>query len=133
MNTKDEIKEMENKPGYYKHNDFHYIETKEKDIVELKANITENALNGYGTIHGGIIFGLGDNAMGLLAYKLGKPAVTLSSNISYLRPGKGKYIKARAEMIKSGTNTCFLRCNIYDDNEVLIATMDGNYFNINNK
>ena len=58
----------------------------------------------------------------------GRSAVTLSANITYLKPGKGNYITAQAEIVKYGKQTAFAKCNIYNEKEELIATMDGNYF-----
>jgi uncharacterized protein (TIGR00369 family) len=69
--------------------------------------------------------------MGMIARSTGRNAVTLSANITYLKPGKGKALKATGQMIKNGKTTCFLRANIYNDNDELIATMDSNYFYIN--
>ena len=91
------------------------------------SDIREESLNPYGFAHGGLIFGLGDTAMGILSRSSGRKAVTLNSTINYLRPVVGKILRAEAEMIKDGKKTCLLRCNFYDENNKLTATMDGNY------
>lgn len=118
--------------GFIKHNNFSLIDIDKENLkVTLKADLNENSLNTYGIAHGGLIFGLGDTAMGVTAKLTGKNAVTLSSNITYLKPAKGAYLIAKSEIIKNGKNTCYLRCNIYDEKEVLVSTMDGNYFYIN--
>ena len=132
MDLKRQIEKFENTEGFIKNNNIHFIDIDENNIVTLQANITQDSLNPYNNVHGGVIFGLGDTAMGIVAAINGKPAVTISSNISYLKPAKGKYLKAMAEMIKDGNNVCFLRCNIYNDKEILVATMEGNFFYINN-
>lgn len=117
--------------GFIKHNNFSLIDCDKENLkTTLKADLNENSLNPYGIAHGGLIFGLGDTAMGVTARLTGKNAVTLSSNITYLKPAKGAYLLAKAEMIKNGKNTCYLRCNIYDEKENLVSTMDGNYFYI---
>ncbi len=121
------LSDMENKNGFFKNNNFHVVEaTKEQCII--RADLTENSMNPYGIAHGGLIFGLGDVVMGMLARATGTKAVTLSANINYLKPGTGKYLIGKAEMIKNGKSTCVLRANIYNDQEELVATMDSNYF-----
>lgn len=129
MDYKKLLDDMENKAGFFKHNNFH-VEKALKNECIIRANLTEDSMNPYGIAHGGIIFGLGDVTMGMLARATGKAAVTLSANINYLKPGTGKYLLAKSEMIKNGKTTCVLRANIYNDKEELIATMDSNYYYI---
>lgn len=124
---------LEDTPGFYKHNNFHLVSEKRGEEVELKVELTENSLNPYGYAHGGLIFGLGDNAMGIIARGTGRYAVTLNANITYLKPATGKYLIAKAKIIKNGKSTSFLRCDIYNDKEILVASMDANYFYIDIK
>ena len=115
--------------GFINHNNYELVESNDKTAT-LKVNLGEDALNPYGVAHGGLIFGLGDTAMGVVAYNTGKKGVTLSSTINYLKPATGEYLIAKAEMIKDGKNTSYLRTNIYNDKDILVATMDGNYYYI---
>ena len=123
------LEEMENKEGFFHNNDYHIIKNEKEDIV-IKVNITPNSLNPYGSAHGGLIFGLGDTVMGIIAYKTGKKAVTLDANINYLKPGLGKYLIGKGKLVKKGKNTCFIRSDIYNDKNDLIATMSGTYYYI---
>lgn len=128
MDKEELIEQLENNPGFYKHNNYKLVNYKKEEFVELKAEINENSLNPYGFAHGGVIFGLGDTAMGILARTTGRKAVTLNANISYLRPIKGKYFIAKAILIKSGKNTACLRADIYNDENKISAIMDSNYY-----
>ena len=128
-NIEDEMK-FATTSGFIYNNNFELVDKEDEVSATLKAKITDSSLNPYGIAHGGFIFGLGDTAMGVLARTTGRKAVTLSSNISYLKPSTGEYLIAKSEMIKNGKTTCFLRCNIYNDKDVLVATMDGNYYYI---
>ena len=121
------LDEMENGPGFFKHNNFH-IEKINKSECIIRADLTKNSMNPYNIVHGGLTFGLGNVTMGMLARANGKKAVTLNASINYLKAGTGKYLKAQAEIIKNGKTTCVLRANIYNDQEELIATMDSNYY-----
>ena len=130
MIRKEEIRKLEN--GFFKHNHYHVEKIKEKEIV-LKADITDTSNNPYGFTHGGFIFGLGDTLMGILAYRSGKKAVTLDANISYLKPGTGKYLIAKGQIIKEGSNICFTKSDIYNDQKELVATLTGTYYYIEKK
>lgn len=120
---------LEEKEGFFQHNNYHILELSEEKI-ELRVDLNENSMNPYGIAHGGLIFGLGDTVMGMLASKNGKNVVTLNANISYLSKGKGKYLVATGELIKEGKTTAVARAYIYNDEKKLIATMDGTYYYI---
>ena len=128
----DILQKMEEEPGFFHHNHYHVAEIG-NDFVLLRADLDEDSLNPYGFAHGGLIFGLGDTAMGMIAARGGRKAVTLTSNINFLKKGKGKFITAKAEIIKEGKSTSFTRANIYDEEKTLIAVMDANYYYINEK
>lgn len=123
------LKKLENSSGYFKHNNCHIISATTTG-VEMRADLTENSLNPYDTAHGGLIFGLGDTAMGMT---IGQKALTITADITYLKPGTGKYLTAKAKQIKAGQKICFAECNIYNDKEELIATMSGSYYLIKEK
>ena len=118
------------KKDFIQNNHYQLIELEDGIKAVGEAELRDESLNPYGYAHGGFIFGLGDTAMGLVAKSTGKTPVTLNSSITYLKPTKGKKLKVVAEMIKDGKKTCFLRCNFYNEKEQLTATMDGNYYYI---
>ena len=120
------LDKIENGEGFFHHNEYH-LENIGEDYVELKANLNPNSMNPYGFAHGGLIFGLGDTAMGFLANLHGGASVTLNANISYLKKGVGEYLLARAEMVQCGRSVCFLKANIYNDKNDLIAVMESAY------
>ena len=115
---------------FLKHNDIIILESNEK-TSKVKMNISENSLNPYGIVHGGLIFSMGDTVMGITIRSTGRDAVTLDGTINYLKPGKGKYLIATSEVIKVGKTTSVLMANIYNDKEELIAVMSATYYFIN--
>ena len=123
------LREMEEKEGFFRHNNYQVVEATNESII-VKANITTNSLNPYGKVHGGLIFGLGDVVMGMIAKTTGRKAVTLDANINYLNPGDGEYLICKGELIKSGHKIAVVKANIYNDKEKLIAIMTGNYYYI---
>ena len=127
MKKEDLIKKMENM-GFIKNNDYSITDIDEGNSATMKGMITEKSINPYNIAHGGFIFGLGDTVMGVVAASTGRQAVTLSANINYLKKAKGKFLIAKAEIIKQGKTTCYVQTNIYNDKDELVATMDSNYF-----
>jgi len=127
MNYEEIVKGMETQTGFYKHKNYHIVDC-ESNIFIMRADITEDSLNPYGYPHGGLIFGLGDTTMGMLARRTGTKAVTRSANITYLKPAVGKYIIAKAEMVKCGKTACFLKADILNDKDEIIAVMTGDYY-----
>ena len=113
--------------GFISHNNYKLLSCTE-DKVELSVELTKKALNPYNIAHGGLIYGLADTAIGILVSYNKLPAVTLSSNINFIRPGIGTSIKAIAKIIKRGHKICFCKASIYNDKEELIATVDANYY-----
>lgn len=116
--------------GFLKHNDIIIEEVSDKTST-VKMDITKNSLNPYGIVHGGLIFSMGDTAMGVTVRCTGRDAVTLDASINYIKPGKGKYLMAKAEVVKIGKTTSLLKANIFNDNGEIIAIMCATYFFIN--
>lgn len=127
MDYQEIISTFEDKKSFFTNNNFHIVNC-EGDVFEIRADLTDYSFNPYGFAHGGLIFGLGDTAMGMLARKTGKKAVTRSANISYLKPALGKYITAKAEIVKAGLKVCLLKADIYNDKEEIVAVMTADYY-----
>ena len=127
--TKKEITEIENYE-YLKCNNITCVEIEDGKRATLKGEITKTSMNPYNIVHGGYLFGLGDTAMGLVAYSCGGNVVTVSSTINYIRPAIGKYLLAKAEMVKKGKTISNLKVDIYNDKDELVASMTGVYYYI---
>lgn len=115
--------------GFIKHNNYELVEYDDKKVV-LKVNLVEEGTNPYGMAHGGLIFGLGDTAMGMLFSKKEQNVVTVDSNINFLRPGVGEYLICESEMVKDGKQIALAKANIYNNDKKLVATMSANYYYI---
>ena len=99
----------------------------------MEVNITENSLNPYGIVHGGLIFTLADTSMGVITRATGKIAVTLNSQINYLLPAKCPKLISKAKAIKIGRTTALLTTEIFDDQNNLIASSNATYYFLNEK
>lgn len=118
---------VENTRGFIKYNNMHIEELKD-NYAKMYVDITEDSLNPSNIAHGGLLFGLADSVMGMVARTNGKNVVTINSQIDYLRPGKGKRITAIAEPLKVGKTTAVYKTEIYTDENILCATATGTYY-----
>lgn len=118
---------VEHNEGFIKHNNMHVEELNDKQC-KMSIELTEVSLNPNQTAHGGLIFGLADTTMGLLARTTGRSVVTINSQIDYLKPCKGSKIICIAEILKVGKTTAVYRSNIYTEENILAATVTGTYF-----
>ena len=120
-------KTIEEIPGFISHNQYK-VEEVTSEYCKMTVELTENSLNPNGTAHGGLLFGLADTTMGVLARTTGRNIVTINAQIDYLRPGKGNKITCIAEPLKIGKTTAVYRSNIYNEEETLISTVTGTFF-----
>ncbi len=120
------LKHFDSFSGFIKHNNIH-IESLEDDKAILYVDVNDNSLNPGGIVHGGLLFGLADSAMGTLAYLAKKAAVTIDSNINYLKPCKGNVVKCVATPVKVGKTIAVYKAEIYNEKEELSAVVTANY------
>lgn len=107
----------------------------------MKEELIGNFL--HGILHGGVISSVLDMAGGAAAMMsaikkhqektleqlkaiLGKSS-TVSLHIDYVRPGKGSRFFAKASTLYSGNKVCFTRMELYNEDELLIASGAGTY------
>ena len=129
--TKENIIKYFNKfEGFIKHNNI-YLDSLDEDKAVLYAKITEDSLNPGEIVHGGLLFGLSDTAMGALCYLTGKKVVTVNSSINYLKPCVGEKIKCIATPIKTGKSIGVYKAEIYNEDDELAAVVTGTFMFLN--
>lgn len=100
--------------------------------AELVMDVTPNARNGYGYVHGGMLFTLADYAMGATARTLvprGAGAVTLEAKANYIGNVKEGRLVARCEALFQGSRLIMLETRIHtaDSNE-LVMIVTGTFY-----
>ena len=94
--------------------------------IELSMPIqAEIHTNLYGVAHGGSLASLADTAMGIACATFGKRVVTLEMNINFLR---GVPIQPAIRVIHNGSRTIVTECDIYDEENQLMAKARGTFF-----
>ncbi len=105
-----------------------HIDSVGKDEACLSMPITEKHLNANGVVQGGAIFTLCDTAFAVAANAFGAKMVNRSADITYLRPGKGSILYAKAKCVTKGAKMGLYQMEVYDDKQSLIALMTANGF-----
>ena len=88
-------------------------------------------LNPYGTVHGGVVYSLVDQAMGgALFSKLepGERCATLEIKINYLAPVTSGDMTAEASLIQRTKRTAVVEARVHADGGALIAHATGTFF-----
>ena len=114
-------------PGFIKHNNFKVDELTNK-YCKMSVTLGDESLNPNKVAHGGLLFGLADTTMGVLARTTGRNVTTINAQIDYLKPGTGSKITCIAEPLKVGKSTAVYRANLYNEEETLISTVTGTFF-----
>lgn len=130
MNIKEEIIKKTN-VGFTAANDFKIIElTNEKAVIEYE--VKESGLNPYNIVHGGMLYALADTTAGVLSCMSGRPSLTISASINYLKAANCKKVIATAKILKEGKNIGYYEVEIHDENKNLLTVVSVNMFFINN-
>ncbi|MCM3766243.1 PaaI family thioesterase [Neobacillus niacini] len=93
-------------------------------------------LNTKGYVQGGIISLLADLAMGNICNTFQEDdnsmqsVVTVDLKTSYLKGAQGDFLTADAHLIKKGRTLNHVNCNIYNDQNELVAQATGIFANL---
>ena len=121
------IESFNSAKGYIKANGFKIVEL-DKEHCKMKYEVSEDGLNPYGIVHGGVLFGLADTCAGALAFMSGRIPLTTNSSINYLNQASCKTLIAEATILKEGKNIGYYNVNIYDENSKLLVQSNVNMF-----
>ena len=106
--------------GFNSHN--HIVVTEVGDgtsVVEVK--LVQESLNPLGMAHGGFVYSMCDIAAGVVVSQYAGKFVTLSGNLYFMRPGKGKKLRCEARIIKRGRTVNVVDTCVFDDSGAVTA------------
>ncbi len=97
---------------------------------EYRHQLTQQ--NGY--LHAGVLTSVADTACGMAALTLlplCSDILAVEFKINLLKPAVGTAFSAKAEVLQCGKKLSIVRCDIYNDQEKLVATMTNTLINVN--
>lgn len=120
MTKQDKIKLMNSCSGFNKHNGVTVTDIS-GELCVVEGELKPESMNPLGMAHGGFVYSLCDVAAGAVVGQNGGEFVTLSANMSYLRPSKGTKLRAEGRLLKKGRTVCVVDTLVYDDQDRLTA------------
>lgn len=95
----------------------------------LKMFCEHKFANHMGSIHGAVIAGLIDNAMGYSMESLGRRGVTLEMSLNYIAPVmEGTEVTAEGHVLHAGNKTAVIEASIFTDTGNLAAKGKGTFY-----
>ena len=119
--TIEEIKEKLNRDDRFCRYNEMRIDVIHPGYAEAVMEITENKLNGLGIAQGGAIFTLADLAFAGASNAAGFRTVAFTSNISFIRPGTGRRLRAVATEVSRGRRTGVYSVQVFNDDGKVVA------------
>lgn len=117
------IKGFNNSDGFVKNNNFKIVSLDDKECT-IEYNVVNEGLNPAKIVHGGLLFGLADTTAGTLACMNGQMPLTTSASIQYLNPARCKKLISTSRILKLGTKLGYYVVDIYDENNIMICTVN---------
>ena len=92
----------------------------------LHYTITQEMLNGFGIVHGGVVFAAADSAFAFACNSHGRISVALDVSISFVRAAKeGEVLTITAKEIHTGNKTSFYDIIIANETGETVALFKG--------
>lgn len=118
----DKVKEFFQKDRFVHANGIDIVSAGE-GTCECAAVIAESHLNAGNVVQGGMIFTIADFAFAVASNCKHSNVVSMSNNITYVRPPKGKTLIARAKEISATRKTCLYEVELTDELGTQVAFM----------
>lgn len=100
----------------------------------LHFTITDDMLNGFGIVHGGILFSASDSAFAFACNSHGRISVALDAHISFIKAAtSGETISVEAMEVHTGNKTSFYNISARNEAGDIIAMFKGTAFRTEKK
>ena len=104
--------------GYNGNFNFEFEDLSDEGLV-ISVNCDEKTLNPIGSVHGGLLYSIGDHAAGSFAYAIGSNGVTLKGSMDYFYPVEKGRIYAKARLKNRTKRTVLLEVDIIQEDRVV--------------
>ena len=97
-----------------------------KGYCRLQYRITEDMLNGFNSIHGGVLFAASDSAFAFACNSYGHVTVALDATISFTKPAKtGELLRVEAAEVFLGNKIGIYDVRTTNEKNELVALFKG--------
>lgn len=92
-------------------------------FCKLHFTIRAEMLNGFGIVHGGVVFSAADSAFAFACNSHGRLSVALDVQISFIRSAKtGDVLHVDAKEVHLGNKTSFYEISVTNEQKEIVAT-----------
>ena len=110
------------------------IEKMEAGYCLMKMKVRPEFLNGVGTVHGGIVFGIADTAFAYASNSHNRISVALDASISYPNAGQlNDEFTIEAKEVYLGGRTAIYQVIVTNQHEQLIGMFNGTVYRTQRK
>ena len=120
MSKQEKLDELNARCAYNRHNGIVITDISD-GLCVVDGELGPQTMNPLGMAHGGFVYSLCDVAAGALVSQFAPKLVTLSANMSYLRPSQGTRLRAEGRLVKKGRTVSVVDTFVYDDQDRLTA------------
>jgi len=107
------------------------IEIKE-GFSKIQMTVRKEMINGFGIVHGGVAFSLGDSAFAFACNNRNVLSVALDTAINFLKPVHvGDVLTAEAKELHNGKSTGLYHITIINQKDHVVAVFKGTCFRTN--
>ncbi len=103
----------------------------ENNTFSYAMTISDELLNRYGILHGGMMTAFIDTAMAETAFLIDQTverAFTLNITVDFIKPGEHDELLAKVHVIQNSHVIIVFRTDVYDGNDQLIATALAHFY-----
>lgn len=99
---------------------------------KIQMTVREEMINGFGIVHGGVAFSLGDSAFAFACNNRNTLSVALDTSINFTKPVHvGDVLTAEAKELHNGRSTGLYHITITNQNDHVVALFKGTCFRTN--
>lgn len=101
---------------------------------KIQMTVRKEMINGFGIVHGGIAFSLGDSCFAFACNNRNVLSVALDTSINFTKPVQvGDTLIAEAKELHNGKSTGLYHITITNQHEHIVALFKGTCFRTNRK
>lgn len=93
------------------------------DGLRVRMPVLDQMRNGFGIVHGGFPYLLGDTAFAFTGTAAGTPIVTHQANVTYTAPASGEHLEAESRLLHRYGRNVICEVTVRDEGGPVVAYM----------